>query len=865
MSGACHSPNTLRVPQATLKSDLGGPRRLAMRRSKLNKSCDQCRQRKVRCLLKKRKEPCSFSITQRRFRPKEPGGYCLDFAHDLVVTASLHLDFATPRSLGPSPAGVIGQEQLSQGLLIDRLLQNPSSSEAVLYDEFSVLKAHERRATSSGLAFFSDRKVDSLTRRIGNSKLRDLVVGIDTALRSRLLTRTDTEISQCLLVPGLRSVQVSADEAAVYIKAYFRHIHASFPFLNKDAFEQKALTAMVNHTILAEATCMALRLRYHTSAIEENQEECCRTFWVIADYDIGCPVPLAAASTVGEYDWFLSSIRFARILSTTYEALFSVSASTRPATSHFAAIDNVRTSLEKWRLLMPVEFRPQEPLRHTHLVDPKTKHIALSTHYYYHHLVIALERLSLRLGGDHGTHQEECHHRLVQAAKAVIELTRFIDVEPYTPIFILGIMPLSALFILFDFIVQNPYHADTRANLTLLDIVSGHFSQLEHVSAGALPGNHLSEFAHIARRYVQELPAPPSTMAGASQQTGNMGQTTTSPAITTPDASLGAGAAKDMAANNYETSVGEIRMEVLDNSNDFDASAYFDNFAGASDFLSDVDPNNRQSTNRENTQLTKQNEPSLDTSSSRTLSVATSSSQQTTQRQRYTPAQQHSHRSSQSQQPQIGQRASQPRQYLQAPPQSQTTVRGPQTARRRLAQPQRNTQPVYTRQVYVQPTQIQPTYVQPTYVQPTYVQPTHIRRPHAQPQSRAQPIYNRQYDSSSDDDNYSSSSDPRAQPAQEPTSSTDEWSDRPPSPPSSQYASEEMANAEAASEEDDYDEAGSDCGYGSHYSGYSDEYGNDFDSGEQYDDYDYMSDGGYGSDGGYSDGGYSDGGYSSDN
>lgn len=76
----------------------------------------------------------------------------------------------------------------------------------------------KKKATSSGLAFFSDRKVDSLTRRIGNSKLRDLVVGIDIALRSRLLTRTDTEISQRLLVPGLRSVQVSADEAADYIK-----------------------------------------------------------------------------------------------------------------------------------------------------------------------------------------------------------------------------------------------------------------------------------------------------------------------------------------------------------------------------------------------------------------------------------------------------------------------------------------------------------------------------------------------------------------------------------------------------------------------------------------------------------------------
>lgn len=85
-------------------------------------------------------------------------------------------------------------------------------------------------------------------------------------------------------------------------------------------------------------------------------------------------------------------------------------------------------------MLVPVEYRPLEPLNSTHLLDPITKRIALSTQYYYYHLVIAVERLSVRLGSDQGGHPEECHRRLVQAAKTVIELARFIDVEPYTPI-----------------------------------------------------------------------------------------------------------------------------------------------------------------------------------------------------------------------------------------------------------------------------------------------------------------------------------------------------------------------------------------------------------------------------------------------
>lgn len=153
---------------------------------------------------------------------------------------------------------------------------------------------------------------------------------------------------------------------------------------------------------------------------------------IIGDYDIGCPVP--QASTTGEYNWFLSSIRLSRILSVAYGTLFSVSASTRPAASQLTAVKNVRTSLEKWRMMVPVDYRPLEPLNSTNLVNPKTKRIALSTQYYYYHLVIAIERLSIRLGSDDEASLEECHSRLVQAAKTVIELTRFIDVEPYTPI-----------------------------------------------------------------------------------------------------------------------------------------------------------------------------------------------------------------------------------------------------------------------------------------------------------------------------------------------------------------------------------------------------------------------------------------------
>ena len=77
---------------------------------------------------------------------------------------------------------------------------------------------------------------------------------------------------------------------------------------------------------------------------------------------------------------------------------------------------------------------------------------------------------------------------------------------------IMAIMPISALFILFDLVVHNPNHAETKSNLALLDVGSGHFSSIEYASSGTLPGSLIAEFAHLARAHVQKMrDEPPSS------------------------------------------------------------------------------------------------------------------------------------------------------------------------------------------------------------------------------------------------------------------------------------------------------------------------------------------------------------------
>lgn len=69
----------------------------------------------------------------------------------------------------------------------------------------------------------------------------------------------------------------------------------------------------------------------------------------------------------------------------------------------------------------------------------------------------------------------------------------------------LGVIPLSALFILFDFVVHNPSHPETSTNLALLDVAGGYFSRLEYATGGSLPSSILSDFAHIARQFVRDI------------------------------------------------------------------------------------------------------------------------------------------------------------------------------------------------------------------------------------------------------------------------------------------------------------------------------------------------------------------------
>ncbi|KAH7318101.1 fungal-specific transcription factor domain-containing protein [Stachybotrys elegans] len=557
--------------------------------AKLNKTCDQCRQRKIKCEVpqpqpgqqptcvycKRRGQSCSFSIFRNKARVRVPRSF--------------------PASSQPADKLPLGE------IYIDRILQDGPQN-MVIPDESAVFTASDEKASSSSLAFFSEKRMTAMTQKLGHSRLQDVMKMLNDFIYDRVSApeafprRPSTPQDAAL---------VSPHEADLFIKAYFHHFHPLYPFLDRDEFEAQASSpkladilvdnpvfSSLYYCILATGSQLYQQGTYapskgkswmlfekaksymddlvrHPESIEQVQAltaMCCyclntsglqfddyfashaartaillrchrqinaepkdlRAFWVIyvlekevsfrnrtssiiPDEDIGCVIPPFPEAEFEGFNWFVAFIRLARIVSIVYTSLFSVSASLRAPEHCQATMDQVHDMLEKWRKSLPVAFRPGDAADFPSSASNVVRLVAVKMHFRYYQLIIALDRLTLFLNRENGPRQQASKQRLMLTARAIIELTGHIQVQPHVPLFVLAVLPLSAVFILFDFVIHNPSHRESRMNLSVLDKAAGYFSLLSLAAGESLPGEVPAELTRIAREYywkVQNEAAP---------------------------------------------------------------------------------------------------------------------------------------------------------------------------------------------------------------------------------------------------------------------------------------------------------------------------------------------------------------------
>ncbi|KAI9045442.1 Zn(II)2Cys6 transcription factor [Aspergillus affinis] len=513
--------------------------------SKTCKSCEQCRLRKVRCIVTqedpsrckhctKRNEECDFRQIRRKFKAQPQTTTTHNpilpspSQHSLVLHRSRSNHTQTPQNI--------------KSLFVDHLLDS-SPSGVQLSDEACVFRLQEHEA------YF--RHVHSIYPFLDKQRFERTAFGPDIA-RKLSSDAAFSALYHAVLALGCQyrdggSFDPGKGKAWKLFQISLG-LMADILAPEESLLKLQALTAMsifamntcclqIDELLVREAARMAQSLRYHRSSHHGDQQICRqRTFWVIyimekqlvfqnrvssiiVDFDIGCPFPDTPEAIFGGCNWFLLRVRFARITSQAYELLFSISASVNTVESYYSAIDYIQDRLERWKMTLPEDFRPGAHKSYT-FSDPAFRMILLQTHYLYYSLVIALARLVIQVSPEKGQRREDSKIKLMESARHIIELTQYIEKAAHTPISILGVIPLVALFILFDFVVHNPLHPETKTNLFMMDIASGHFNLVEHASNGSLPSSGVSEFSHIARQYVRDFPAN-----SAQERTGDQGPT----------------------------------------------------------------------------------------------------------------------------------------------------------------------------------------------------------------------------------------------------------------------------------------------------------------------------------------------------
>ncbi|CAM1504843.1 Fc.00g024340.m01.CDS01 [Cosmosporella sp. VM-42] len=494
------------------------------------------------------------------------------------------------------------------GLYIDQLLSTARSVDSINDNRHFPIKSNGLFGGTYKLTFFSDSRLASLSTKLQNNKVDNLVQRISAVIKRRI--KSPDPISGSFGQQGGK-IEVFSDNtaAAAYISAYFERVHPLHPHLNRASFEStsssaelpsllsenKSFSALyhavlalgclyygggsfepgkgqawqlfsvslalfpdlvqshdsllvlqamitmsiyclgisclsIEHFIISEAARRAQNLASANLTAASGQAFR-RAFWVIyslekmssfyfgrssvfIDSDITTPVPYIPESIFGSFDWFLNFARLSRLFSHAITALFSPGLCGKGSHYYISTIEELNADLDDWKKGIPEDIQPGSDCRQYMFRQPVSGPAILWTHYLYYSFRIILVRTHLQTIGTSETgvsseKQAAARDAMMSVSRSILEITTSIDVEPSTPLWVLAGIPICALLVLFDEVINDPKQSEIGSSLALLDIAGGHFSRIEYASHGNLPGSLVAEFAHIAREYVKDAKLGP--------------------------------------------------------------------------------------------------------------------------------------------------------------------------------------------------------------------------------------------------------------------------------------------------------------------------------------------------------------------
>ncbi|KAK7425083.1 hypothetical protein QQZ08_008360 [Neonectria magnoliae] len=315
-----------------------------------------------------------------------------------------------------------------------------------------------------------------------------------------------------------------------------------------------AVQAMAVMTVFAQGLSSPQRLEYTLCSIasrlaqslalnrhpppewnlsEEEQRERNRVFWVIycldrsialrcgrpavmCDDDISCrfprdvvfiqrgDTPRAATAKTSNVDFFLCFTKLSRICGKVSRMLYSASALYASSPRLLSTMNHLLQDLHSWLDLIPVAIRPGKPPKRMMETFGLSRDKIIVLHLSYYYVLCAIyRRFTPIFTQDSKNLQHLINHELhsshIEAARSMVLLTKHLDIESFTPAWLVFYYPFTALTTIFVHIVSNPPDDRTQSDIALMETVVGFFGRLEYVTSGEAAFTKTTEFVRQAR------------------------------------------------------------------------------------------------------------------------------------------------------------------------------------------------------------------------------------------------------------------------------------------------------------------------------------------------------------------------------
>ncbi|KAF5635814.1 hypothetical protein F52700_5126 [Fusarium sp. NRRL 52700] len=218
-----------------------------LRSTLTSKACDSCKVRKIRCSDPRR----DLSIRDAENTTQE----------ECEAIPNIKLNDGSPdrQNLTLDSDSKQGSAfPLQNDLFIDRILFGSSSTDVPNADERFSLKGIGLLSGTHSVTFFSDSRLETLSARLQNNKVNDLIRRMSSVINSRAKITAGTSPEH---LPELPLPSMNYLSAAKYIAIYYEQVHPLFPHLDRETFDSTIASPDLSTILLNNTAFSAL---YHS-------------------------------------------------------------------------------------------------------------------------------------------------------------------------------------------------------------------------------------------------------------------------------------------------------------------------------------------------------------------------------------------------------------------------------------------------------------------------------------------------------------------------------------------------------------------------------------------------------------------------